>query len=86
MLPSSIITIIEGTYVFPSIASNCRYIRVFELLVHLGIRAYSAVLPRGLYCRNLLLLEGPSCLSVTVFYKVFVEFLFRLSQDFKGGR
>jgi hypothetical protein len=45
--------------------------------VHLGIRARSAVLPRGLYYRNLLLLEGPSCLYAMAFYKVSIEFLFR---------
>jgi len=78
LLSSSIITVIEGICVFFSVTSNCRYTRVFKLLVHLGIRAYSAVLPRGLYCRNLLLLEGPSCLSATAFYKVFMEFPFRL--------
>ena len=50
--------------------------------MHLGIRAYLAILPRGLYYRNLLLLEGPSYLSAMAFYKVFVEFLFRLSRDF----
>jgi len=59
-------------------------VRVFKLLVHLGIRAYLAVLPRDLYCCNLLLLEGPSYLSTTAFYKVFIEFLFRLLRDFKG--
>ena len=84
LLSSSVATIIEGVCVFLSVASDRRYARVFELLVHLGVRAYSAVLPRGLYYRNLLLLEGPSCLSVTAVYKVFVEFLFRLSRDFKG--
>jgi len=46
--------------------------------VHLGIRAYLAILPKGLYYRNLLLLEGPFYLNITAFYKVFVEFLFRL--------
>ena len=76
-------SVIEGVYIFFS--GNCRYIRVFELLVHLDIRAYLAVLPRGLYCRNLLLLEGPSCLNTTAFYKVSIEFLFGLSRDFKGG-
>jgi hypothetical protein len=40
--------------------------------VYLGIRAYSAVLPKGLYYRNLSLLEGPSCLCATAFYKVSV--------------
>ena len=82
MLSSSVATIIEGVCVFLRVVGNRRYARVFELLAHLGIRAYSAVLPRGLYCRNLLLLEGPSYLSVTAFYEVFVEFLFRLSRDF----
>jgi len=53
--------------------------------VHLGIGACLAVLLRGLYYRNLLLLEGPSCLSATAFHKVFVEFPFRSSRDFKGG-
>ena len=83
MLSSSVITIIEGVYIF--LSGNYRYIRVFKLLMHLGIRAYLAVLPRGLYYCNLLLLEGPSCLSATAFYKVFIEFLFRSLQDFKKG-
>ena len=48
--------------------------RVFKLLVHLGVRAYLAILPRGLYYYNLLLLKGPSCLSAMAFYKVFMEF------------
>jgi hypothetical protein len=69
--------IVEGVWVF--LSGDRRCIRVFRLLVHLGIRAYSAVLPKGLYYRNLSLLEGPSCLCVTAFYKVSVEFLFRLS-------
>ena len=85
LLSSSVATVIEGVCVFLSVASNCRCVRVFELLVHLGVRACSAVLPKGLYCRNLLLLEGPSCLSATAVYKVFVEFPFRLLRDFKGG-
>ena len=84
MLSSSIITVIEGVCVFLSVASDHRYARVFRLLVYLGVRTHSAVLPRGLYYRNLLLLEGPSCLSATAFHKVFMEFPFRLSRDFKG--
>jgi len=76
------VSIIEGVYIF--LNGNYRYTRVFKLLAHLGIRAYLAVLPKGLYYRNLLLLEGPSCLNVTAFHKVFVEFPFRLSRDFKG--
>jgi len=85
LLSSSVITVIEGICVFLSVASNCRCARVFELLVHLGIRAYSAILPRGLYYHNLLLSEGPSYLSATAVHKVFVEFPFRLLRDFKGG-
>jgi hypothetical protein len=83
LLSSSIISIIEGVYIF--LSGNYRYIRVFKLLVHLGIRAYLAVLPRGLFYYNLSLLGRPFCLSATAFYKVFIEFLFRLSRDFKGG-
>jgi len=82
LLSGSVVTVIEGICVF--LSGDRRYARVFELLEHLGIRARSAVLPRGLYYRNLLLSEGPSCLCAMAFYKVSVEFLFRLSQDFKG--
>ena len=85
MLSSSVTTVIKDIYVFLSVASNYRYARVFKLLVYLGVGACSAVLPRGLYYRNLLLLEGPSCLCATAFHKVSVEFPFRSSRDFKGG-
>jgi hypothetical protein len=80
LLSSSVASVIEGVCVF--LSGNCRCARVFKLLVHLGIRAYLAVLPRGLYCRNLSLLEGPSCLSATAFHKVFIEFLFRVIARF----
>ena len=76
LLSSSITAIVEGVYIF--LSGNYRYARVFKLLVHLDIRAYLAVLPRGLYYRNLLLLEGPFYLYATAFHKVSVEFLFRL--------
>jgi len=46
--------------------------------VHLGIGAHSAVLPRGLYYYNLFLLKGPSYFKAMAFYKVSIEFLFRL--------
>jgi len=85
LLSSSIATVIEGVCVFLSVASNRRCARVFKLLVHLGVGAYSAVLPRGLYYCNLLLSEGPSCLSATAVHEVFMEFPFRLLRDFKGG-
>jgi len=83
LLSGSIITVVKGVCVF--LSGDRRYARVFELLEYLGIRARSAVLPRGLYYRNLLLLEGSSCLYATAFYKVSVEFPFGSSRDFKGG-
>jgi len=76
-------TVIEGVCVF--LSGNYKYARVFKLLVHLGIRARSAILPRGLYCRNLSLSEGPFCLCATAFYRVSVGFPFGLSRDFKVG-
>jgi len=54
--------------------------------VYLGVGAYSAVLLRGLYYYNLSLLKGPSYFNVMVFYKISVEFLFKLSRNFKGGK
>ena len=82
LLFSSVVIVIEGVYIFLSVASDRRYMRVFKLLEHLGIKACLTVLPRGLYYRNLLLLEGPSCLYATAFYKVSVEFPFKSSRDF----
>ena len=81
MLFRSIIAIIDSIYIF--LSGNYRYIRVFKLLVHLGIRARLAVLPRGLYYYNLSLLEGPSYLYATAFYKVSVEFLLGYYEIFK---
>ena len=83
MLSSSVIAIVEGICVF--LSGDRRCIRVFKLLVHLGIRTRSAILPRGLYCRNLLLLEGPSCLCATAFHKVSVEFPLGRREIFKVG-
>jgi len=80
LLSGGVASVIEGVCVFLSGDRRCA--RVFELLVHLGVGARSAVLPRGLYCRNLSLSKGPSCLNATAFYKVSVEFPFRLSRDF----
>jgi len=76
-------TVIKGIYIFFSVASDRKYIRVFELLAHLSVGAYLAVLPRGLYCYNLSLSKELSCLNTTAFYKVFVEFPFGLLQIFK---
>jgi hypothetical protein len=83
LLSSSIISVIEGVCVF--LSGNYRYIKVFKLLVHLGIRAYLAILPRGLFYYNLSLLGRPFYLGAIAFYKVFIEFPFRLSRDFEGG-
>jgi hypothetical protein len=80
LLSSSVAAVVKGVWVF--LSGNHRCIRVFKLLVHLGIRARLAVLPRGLYYRNLSLLEGPFCLCVTAFHKVSIKFPFRLSRDF----
>ena len=77
MLFSSVIIVIKGIYIFFN--GNRKCIRVFKLLKHLGIRAYLAILPKGLYYRNLLLLKGPSCLGTTAFYKVPIGFLFKSS-------
>jgi len=73
----------KGIFIFFNVASNYKYIRVFKLLMYLGVRARTAVLLRGLHTCNLLLLEGPSCFGATAFHKVSVEFPFRLSRDFK---
>ena len=78
-------TVIEGVNVFLNVVGGHRYIRVFKLTVYLSTRAYLIVLFRHLYICNLLLLEGPSCLIVTAFYRVSIEFLFGLLQNFKGG-
>ena len=83
LLFSSVVTVIEGVYIF--LNGNYRCIRVFKLLIYLNIGACLAILLKSLYCCNLLLLEGPSCLYITAFYRVSVEFPFRLSQDFKVG-
>ena len=80
LLFSSVAAVVEGVCVFLSGDYKC--VRVFKLLVHLGVRARSAVLPRGLYYYNLSLLEGPSYLCATAFYKVSVEFPFGLLRDF----
>ena len=70
-------TVIKGVDIFLDIAGSRRCIRVFKLIVYLGIRAHSVVLFGHLYICNLLLLKGPSCLIVTVFYEVSIGFLFR---------
>ena len=75
-------TIIEGLHVFLNVVGNYGCVRVFELLTHLGARAYIVVLLKALYARNLLLLRIPSCPIAAAVYRVSVEFLFGLSRDF----
>ena len=69
--------------VFLSIAGNRRYIKVFKLLIYLGIRAYLTVLPKGLYYRNLLLLKGPFYLKATAFYREVVTRFYRRNSKYK---
>ena len=76
-------TIIEGINIFLNITGSYRCMRVFELIVYLGARAHSVVLFGHLYICNLSLLEGPSCLIATAFYKVSIGFPFRLSQNLR---
>jgi len=83
LLSGSITSIIKNVYVFFN--SDRKYIKVFELLAHLNVRAYSVVLLKGLYYYNLSLLKGPFYLSATAFYKIFIEFLFGSLRDFKRG-
>ena len=76
-------TVIEGVDIFLNVAGGRRYTRVFKLAVYLGAGACLVVLFRCLYIYNLLLLEGPSCLIATAFYKVSIRFLFRLSRNLR---
>ena len=85
LLSGGVVTVVEGVNIFLNIISNCKYTRVFELLIHLGARACTAVLLGALYARDLLLLKRPSCLGAAAVYRVSVEFPFRSSRCFKGG-
>ena len=60
--------------------------RVFKLLVYLNTGARTVVLFRVLCTRNFLLLRLPSCLIAVAVHRVSIEFLFRSSRNFKGGR
>ena len=75
-------TVIESLRVFLNVVSDRRYVRVFELLVHLGARACMVVLLRVLRARNLLLLRVPSCLVAAAVHRISVKFPFRSSRDF----
>jgi hypothetical protein len=86
MLFSSIITIIKDLRVFYNVISDYKCVKVFKLLVYLNTRAYIVVLFKALYARNLLLLRVPFYLIVVTVYEVSIEFLFKLSRNFKGER
>ena len=77
LLSSSVITVIEGVNISLNIVSNySRCVRVFKLLVYLGIRAYIIILLKALRACNLLLLRLPSCFIAAAVYRVSVEFPF----------
>jgi len=61
---------------FFNISNNINIRASLKLLVYLGIRTYIAVLPRGLYYYNLLLLEVPFYLIIMAFYRVSMGFYF----------
>ena len=70
-------TVIEGVNISLNIISNySKYIRVFKLLVYLGIRACTVILLGVLRAYNLLLLKLPSCLIAAAIYKISIEFPF----------
>jgi len=75
---SSITAVIKGIFVFFNVVNNYKYIKVFKLLAYLNAGAHIAVLSKGLCVYNLLLLKGLFCFKVTAFYRVSIEFLFRL--------
>jgi len=80
---SSIAVIIKDVYIFLNVVSDHKYTKILKLLAHLSVGVYIAVLPKGLYIYNLSLLEMPSCLITTAFYKVFIKFLFGLLWNLK---
>jgi len=75
---SSITAIIKNIFIFFDFINNYKYIKVFKLLVHLNARAYTIVLPKGLHIYNLLLLKRSFYFRAMAFYKMSIEFPFRL--------
>ena len=78
MLSSSITVVIESVYIFLGVVNDRKCIKILKLFMYLSVGAHIAVLLRGLYVYSLSLLKVPSCLIVTAFYKIFIEFPFRL--------
>ena len=69
--------IIEGVNISLNVIGDySRCVRVFKLLVYLGVGAYIVVLLRALRTYNLLLLRLPSCLIAAAVYRVSVKFPF----------
>ena len=70
-------SVIKSVNVSLNVISNySRYMRVFELLVHLGARAYIVILLRALRARNLLLSRLSSCFIAAAVHRVSIEFPF----------
>ena len=69
--------IIKDNFFF-DVTNNYKYIRVFKFLVYLGARVYIAVLLKDLCAHSLLLLKGLFFFKAMAFYKMFIEFLFKL--------
>ena len=75
---NSIAVIIKGIYIFFGVVSDYKCIKILKLFARLYVKAYTAVLPKGLYIYSLLLLKVLSYFIETAFYKIFIEFLFGL--------
>ena len=70
-------TVVEGINISLNIIGDySRCIRVFKLLVYLGIRACIVVLLKALRVYNFLLLRLPSCFIAAAVFRVSVKFLF----------
>ena len=75
---NSVAVIIKSVYILFGVINDHKYIKVFKFFAHLSARAYIAVLLKSIYIYNIPLLKVLSYFIVTVFYKIFIEFLFRL--------
>jgi len=82
LLFKDVVTIIKGVCNF-DVAGSYGCVKFFKFLSHLGVGAHTAILLKSLYNCNFLLLEGPFCFGATAVHKVFIGFLYRLSQNFQ---
>jgi len=76
LLSKGVVTVIKGVCDF-DVAGSYWYVRIFELLLHLGAGACMAVLLKCLYDFNFLPSKRPSCLGATAVHKVSIGFLYR---------